>query len=110
MRISVTFFNEYWAFPKASMRERWSACRQASRCSLPHNAVELPFNYFDETSYQRAFTYQKVLDLASRVPRPRGLARVRRRHGRCRRLSQRRRDHRPQGRLHALRSTGCTGI
>lgn len=29
--------------------------------SLPHNAVELPFNYFDETSYQRAFTYQKVI-------------------------------------------------
>ena len=29
--------------------------------SLPHNAVELPFNYFDETSYHRAFTYQKVL-------------------------------------------------
>jgi beta-galactosidase len=26
---------------------------------LPHNAVELPFSYFDETAYQREFTYEK---------------------------------------------------
>ena len=26
---------------------------------LPHNAVELPFSYFDETSYQRKFIYEK---------------------------------------------------
>lgn len=26
---------------------------------LPHSAVELPFSYFDETVYQRAFTYEK---------------------------------------------------
>ena len=26
---------------------------------LPHNAVELPFSYFDETAYQRPFTYEK---------------------------------------------------
>ncbi len=26
---------------------------------LPHTAVELPFSYFDETSYQRRFTYEK---------------------------------------------------
>ncbi|MGO7501209.1 sugar-binding domain-containing protein, partial [Rhizobium ruizarguesonis] len=25
--------------------------------------VELPFSYFDDTSYQRAFSYQKVLRL-----------------------------------------------
>ncbi|SHI37884.1 glycoside hydrolase family 2 protein [Wenxinia saemankumensis] len=29
---------------------------------LPHTAVELPFNYFDETAYQRAFTYEKRFD------------------------------------------------
>lgn len=29
---------------------------------LPHTAVELPLDYFDETSYQREFTYQKHLD------------------------------------------------
>lgn len=26
---------------------------------LPHNAVELPFSYFDEKAYQREFTYEK---------------------------------------------------
>lgn len=26
---------------------------------IPHNAVDLPFEYFDETAYQRVFTYQK---------------------------------------------------
>ncbi|EAR50161.1 probable beta-galactosidase protein [Oceanicola granulosus HTCC2516] len=29
--------------------------------SLPHSAVELPFDYFDETAYQKPFTYQRVL-------------------------------------------------
>lgn len=28
---------------------------------LPHTAVELPFNYLDEKSYQRPFTYQRSL-------------------------------------------------
>ena len=27
---------------------------------LPHNAVELPFSYFDERDYQREFTYTKA--------------------------------------------------
>ena len=26
---------------------------------LPHNALDLPFNYFDETAYQRVFSYEK---------------------------------------------------
>ena len=28
---------------------------------LPHTAVELPMSYFDETSYHRPFTYQRVI-------------------------------------------------
>ena len=40
-------FNEGWLF------ERRDTVR------LPHNAIELPFAYFDETSYQRLFTYEK---------------------------------------------------
>lgn len=28
---------------------------------LPHNAVDLPFNYVDETGYQRPFTYQRII-------------------------------------------------
>ncbi len=29
---------------------------------LPHNAVDLPFSYFDERVYQRVFTYEKTFD------------------------------------------------
>ncbi len=46
MRI-CTEFNDGWLF------EGEAVC-------LPHNAVDLPFSYFDETSYQRVFTYEKV--------------------------------------------------
>ena len=28
---------------------------------LPHNAVDLPWNYGDETAYQQPFTYQRIL-------------------------------------------------
>ncbi|MBB6056148.1 glycoside hydrolase family 2 protein [Tolumonas osonensis] len=33
----------------------------AEQVDLPHTAVELPYNYFDETTYQRKFSYQKTL-------------------------------------------------
>jgi beta-galactosidase len=40
-------FNSGWLFEgKDSVR-------------LPHNAVDLPFSYFDEKAYQREFTYEK---------------------------------------------------
>lgn len=41
-------FNDGWLFEGAEVR-------------LPHTAVELPFNYFDETTYQRPFAYEKTL-------------------------------------------------
>ncbi|QQA43861.1 glycoside hydrolase family 2 protein [Pelagovum pacificum] len=42
-----TDFNDGWIFEgKEEVR-------------LPHTAVDLPFNYLDETSYQRPFTYEK---------------------------------------------------
>jgi beta-galactosidase len=44
---SVTSFNDGWLFDGKSV-------------TLPHTAVELPFSYFDETSYQRVFTYEKT--------------------------------------------------
>lgn len=44
---SVTDFNDNWQFEGANVR-------------LPHTAVELPFSYFDEKSYQKPFTYEKV--------------------------------------------------
>jgi beta-galactosidase len=45
----LTEFNDGWMFDGAPVR-------------LPHNAVDLPFSYFDENSYQREFTYEKTFD------------------------------------------------
>ncbi|NBZ88971.1 glycoside hydrolase family 2 protein [Stagnihabitans tardus] len=46
MRI-LTDFNDDWLF------------EGRDRVRLPHNAVELPFSYFDEKAYWRPFTYSK---------------------------------------------------
>jgi beta-galactosidase len=43
-------FNDGWLF------------EGENRVRLPHSAVELPYNYFDETSYQRVFTYEKTFE------------------------------------------------
>ena len=44
---SIVDFNDGWIF------------EGRSKVRLPHNAVEVPRAYFDETSYQREFTYEK---------------------------------------------------
>ena len=46
----MTDFNDNWLFEG----------RDTVR--LPHNAVDLPFSYFDEKVYQRTFTYEKTFD------------------------------------------------
>ena len=48
--MTKTDFNDHWLFEGRDI------------VSLPHNAVDLPFSYFDEKVYQRAFTYQKTFD------------------------------------------------
>ncbi|MBX5047275.1 glycoside hydrolase family 2 protein [Rhizobium lentis] len=58
---SVVSFNEGWSFHEGFGQRLLESFDAAKPVSLPHTAVELPFNYFDEKSYQRAFTYQKVL-------------------------------------------------
>ncbi|OWV81331.1 beta-D-galactosidase [Rhizobium sp. R634] len=58
---SVLSFNEGWSFHEGFGQRLLENFDAAKMVSLPHTAVELPFNYFDETSYQRAFTYQKML-------------------------------------------------
>ena len=58
---SVVSFNEGWSFHEGFGQRLLESFDAAKSVSLPHTAVELPFNYFDERSYQRAFTYQKVL-------------------------------------------------
>ncbi|WP_341486559.1 glycoside hydrolase family 2 TIM barrel-domain containing protein [Pararhizobium sp. A13] len=58
---TLASFNDAWTFHKGFSPDLVRALREGQAISLPHNAVELPFNYFDETCYQRAFTYQKIL-------------------------------------------------
>jgi len=58
---SVVSFNESWSFHEGFGQRLLESFDGSATVSLPHTAVELPFNYFDETSYQRAFTYQKIL-------------------------------------------------
>ncbi|NRP88171.1 Beta-galactosidase [Ensifer adhaerens] len=59
---SVVAFNESWTFREGFSPADAGRPQEGQIVTLPHNAVELPFNYFDEKSYQRAFTYQKILN------------------------------------------------
>jgi len=58
---SVVAFNESWTFSEGFSDADAGNLLEGQPITLPHTAVELPFNYFDEKSYQRAFTYQKIL-------------------------------------------------
>jgi len=55
-------FNHQWQFI-AGDHPLFSAAQfmAAEHVDLPHTAVELDYNYFDETSYQRPYSYQKTL-------------------------------------------------
>ena len=54
-------FNGNWTFSEGFDAARAGQLLSGEAVRLPHTAVELPYNYFDETSYQKAFTYQKVV-------------------------------------------------
>ena len=36
---------------------------EASEVNIPHNPVEIPYNYFSEKNYQGLFTYEKLFDV-----------------------------------------------
>ncbi|CZT36693.1 glycoside hydrolase family 2 protein [Rhizobium sp. 9140] len=54
-------FNGNWIFSEGFDAAKAGQPLRGETVRLPHTAVELPYNYFDETSYQKAFTYQKVI-------------------------------------------------
>ncbi|WP_027487550.1 glycoside hydrolase family 2 protein [Allorhizobium undicola] len=54
-------FNKGWTFTEGFSAAHAGEMLAGEVVQLPHTAVELPFNYFDETCYQRAFTYQKEI-------------------------------------------------
>ncbi len=58
---STVRMNDGWVFHEGFEPEWSSELRPGGRVRLPHTAVELPFGYFDEGSYQRRFCYQKVI-------------------------------------------------
>ncbi|WFE76921.1 glycoside hydrolase family 2 TIM barrel-domain containing protein (plasmid) [Roseinatronobacter sp. S2] len=54
---------------RIALNEGWQFCPDdadptsgTQLVTLPHSAVDLPLNYFDETIYQRSFTYQRRID------------------------------------------------
>ena len=57
----VRLFNDHWTFHEGFDDGLASAIRAGEAVRLPHCAVELPLNYFDEAAYQRRFTYQTVI-------------------------------------------------
>ena len=61
MRI-VRQFNKNWIFSEGFEADAVRQMREGEVVRLPHNAVDLPLNYFDEGIYQREFCYQKILD------------------------------------------------
>ncbi|OJG00057.1 glycoside hydrolase family 2 protein [Pararhizobium antarcticum] len=58
---SYESFNGNWIFAEGFDPATTDRPLNGETVRLPHTAVELPYNYFDETIYQKAFTYQKVL-------------------------------------------------
>ncbi|MBB5752897.1 glycoside hydrolase family 2 protein [Prosthecomicrobium pneumaticum] len=58
---SVSALNDGWIFRPGFDPADAGRPIEGTPVGLPHTAVELPFSYFDETLYQRAFTYQRTL-------------------------------------------------
>jgi beta-galactosidase len=61
MRIYESF-NGDWTFRYGFDPAGVGHSQEGETVRLPHSAVELPYNYFDENDYQKPFTYQKRLD------------------------------------------------
>jgi beta-galactosidase len=61
MRITESF-NGNWIFSHGFDQASVNSLQPGETVRLPHSAVELPYNYFDETEYQKPFTYQKRFD------------------------------------------------
>ncbi len=60
MRTNTTF-NTGWIFHPAFSTEFIASKGAGSPVRLPHNAIDLELNYFDENAFQKTFAYQNVL-------------------------------------------------
>lgn len=61
MRTTIDF-NGGWVFHEGAAPALRSSLTPGKAVRLPHNALDLPLTYFDETSYHRPYTYQKQFD------------------------------------------------
>lgn len=61
MRISNPL-NDGWIFRHGFEAGTVGEVMEGEAVSLPHTAVELPYNYLDEKTYQKPFTYQRLFD------------------------------------------------
>lgn len=58
---SITPLNSDWTFHPGFVPEMIAVPLAGSGVRLPHNALDLPMNYFDERAFQKAFCYQRTL-------------------------------------------------
>ncbi len=58
---TVTPFNAGWTFHPAFSSDLIAHKGAGTSVRLPHNAVDLELNYFDENAFQKAFVYQNIL-------------------------------------------------
>ena len=58
----ITKLNSGWRFAEGFEPGWTHSAMTGARVTLPHNAVDLPMSYFDETDFQRVFTYQREID------------------------------------------------
>ncbi len=58
---TVRPFNDQWVFSEGFDTGSAGKLHDGHPVRLPHNAVDLPLNYFDERVYQREFCYQKEI-------------------------------------------------
>ena len=61
--------NDAWSFHNGFRPEFLHKFVQGENVRLPHSAVELPLNYFDDAVYQRPFCYQKLFQWESDAER-----------------------------------------
>ncbi len=60
-----TICNDDWRFIDNFTPDMVGQPGIGCRISLPHNAVNIPLNYFDEDSWQKKFGYQKTIEWQS---------------------------------------------
>ena len=63
--------NFSWSFIKGFKEDYLTKVDKniAEEVNIPHNAQEMPYNYFSEENYQGLFTYEKLFDVDSYDPK-----------------------------------------